>query len=156
MTVHAGRIRNAGLVLHSRLCAIITALSCVAHLALVAENHHGPWLSLLMLALASVCIPCTVHIWRQGRVAALRRVMGSALLMVAVHGLLLLGAKGSGHQHSAGVLAVPDSAGAAVPDLSGTAGMLGIVGLEIMTALLAATLVARLRRSPALQPAMAR
>jgi hypothetical protein len=114
-------------------------------------NHHGPWLGLLMLALAAVCVPCTVHIWRQGRITALHQVMGSALLMVAVHGLLLLGTRASGHSHSVGMSAVSETSGAAVPDLSGAAGLLAILGLEITTALLAATLVARLRPSPASQ-----
>ena len=141
MTLAVGRVRNAGLVLHSRLCAIITAASCVAHLALAVENRHGVWLNVLMLALAAVCVPCTVHIWRHGRIAALQRVMGCALLMVAVHALLLLASGASGHSHSAGVSAAADT--------SGAASLLAVIGLEITTALVAATLVATLRPAPA-------
>jgi hypothetical protein len=144
VTLAAGRVRDAGLVLHSRLCAIITAASCLAHLALAVENHHGAWLNVLMLALAAVCVPCAVHIWRHSRVTALHRVMASAVLMVAVHGALLLGSGASGHSHSAGMPAVSGA-----PDSSGAAGLLAVIGMEITTALLAATLVARLRRSSA-------
>ena len=141
MTLAAGRVRNAGPVLHSRLCAIVTAASCFAHLGLALENHHGAWLNVMMLALAAVCVPCTVHIWRHGRIPALQRVMGCALLMVAVHALLLLGSGASGHSHSAPVSAAADA--------SGAAGLLAVISLEITTALVAATLVARLRCGPA-------
>lgn len=138
----AGRVRNAGLVLHSRLCAIITAASCLAHLALAVENHHGAWLNVLMLALAAVCVPCALHIWRHGRITALQRVMASALLMVVVHTALLLGSGAFGHNHSAATTALSEA-----PDASGAAGLLAVIGMEITTALLAATLVARLRGS---------
>ncbi|MDP9999359.1 MULTISPECIES: hypothetical protein [Pseudarthrobacter] len=148
MTLAAGRARNAGPVLHSRLCAIITAASCIAHLALAVENHHGAWLNVLMLALAAVCVPCVVHIWRHCRVTALRRVMASALLMVVVHGVLLLASGASGHGHSTGMSSVLPTSGAAASGAAGAAGLLAVIGMEITTALLAATLVARLRSSP--------
>jgi hypothetical protein len=137
MTLAAGRVRTAGPVLHPRLCAVITAVSCLAHLCLAVENHHGAWLNALMLALAAVCVPCTVHIWRHSRVTAVRQVMASALLMVAVHSFLLLGSGAPGHGHSAGV------AGTGGP--TAAADLLAVLALEITTALLAATLVARLR-----------
>lgn len=93
-----------------------------------------------MIGLAAVCIPCTIHIWRHSRVGALHQVTTSALAMVGLHAFLLLGAGGSGHAHAGG------PASNAV-DTSGAAGLLLVIGLEITTALLAATLVARLRRS---------
>jgi preprotein translocase subunit SecG len=136
-TLGAGQVRRSGPVLHPRLSAVVTAGSCIAHLWLVVENHHGVWLGVLMLALAAVCVPCTVHIWRYSKVAALHQVTASALVMVVVHGVLLLGGKGAGHSHSAGVTAAGDS--------SGAASLLAVIVLEITTALLAATLVARLR-----------
>ncbi|CAI3803799.1 hypothetical protein [Pseudarthrobacter sp. MM222] len=136
MTLAAGRVRQ-GPVLHPRLCAVLTAASCLTHLWLAVENHHGAWLNAVMLALAAVCVPCTVHIWRHSRITALRQVMASALLMVAVHGFLLLGSGASGHGHQAGV--------AGTGDPSATTDLLAVVALEITTALLAATLVARLR-----------
>jgi hypothetical protein len=134
-------VRNAGPVLHPRLCAVITAGSCLAHLWLAVDNHHGAWLSVLMLALAAVCLPCTVHIWRHSRVSALRQVMAAALIMVAVHVVLLLGAGSGGHNHGAG----PASK---VLDTSGAGTLLAVIALEMTTALLAATLVARLRSVP--------
>ena len=136
MTLDKGRVRTAGPVLHPRLCAVLTAASCLAHLWLAVENHHDAWLNALMLALAAVCVPCTVHIWRHSRVTALRQVMASAVLMVTVHGFLLLESGASGHAHPAGV---------AAGDLLAGADLLAVLALEITTALLAATLVARLR-----------
>ena len=143
MTVAAGVDRRARPVLHSRICAAVTAASCLVHVWLVAGNHHGPWLNLVMLAMVAVCLPCTVHIWRHGQVGALRRVMASALAMTGVHALLLLGAGTgagpSGHIHHA---AAPASAGAAS---SGAGALLAIIAVEVTTAMLAATLLARLR-----------
>lgn len=133
-----GPVRNAGPVLHARLCAVITAGSCFVHLWLAVENHHGAWLNVLMLALAAVCLPCAIHIWRHSRVSALRQVMAAALIMVAVHVVLLLGVGSGGHNHGA----VPASK---VVDTSGAGALLAVIALEITTALLAATLVARLR-----------
>jgi Kef-type K+ transport system membrane component KefB len=123
----------------------MTAASCLVHVWLVAGNHHGPWLNLVMLAMVAVCLPCTVHIWRHGQVGALRRVMASALAMTGVHALLLLGAgagagaAASGHIHHA---AAPASASAAP---SGAVALLAIIAVEVTTAMLAATLLARLR-----------
>ena len=135
------RVRTSGPVLHPRLCAVVTAGSCLAHLWLAVENHHGAWLNVLMLALAAVCLPCAVHIWRHSRVSALRQVMAAALIMVAVHVVLLLGVSSGGHNHSAG----PASK---VVDTSGAGAVLAVIALEITTALLAATLVARPRSVP--------
>ena len=135
-----GRVRTSRPVLHSRICAVITAGTCLAHLWIAVENHHGAWLNVLMLALAAVCLPCAVHIWRHSRVSALRQVMAAALIMVAVHVVLLLGVSSGGHNHSAG----PASK---VVDTSGAGAVLAVIALEITTALLAATLVARLRGS---------
>ena len=114
MTVAGSLGRRPGAVLHPRICAAVTAASCLAHLWLAAENQHGTWLNLLMLAMVAVCLPCAVHIWRHGQVTALRRVMASALVMTGVHALLLLGAGAgaSGHIHHAAA-AAPASAGAA-------------------------------------------
>lgn len=142
MTITAGRVRSAGPVLHPRLCAALTAVSCAVHLWLAASGHHDAWLGILMIALAAVCIPCTVHIWRHSRVGALHQVTISALAMVGLHAVLLLGAGGAGHAHGGR----PSSN---VVDTSGAAQLLLVIGLEITTALLAATLVARLRRRAA-------
>ncbi|MET3905387.1 hypothetical protein [Paenarthrobacter sp. 4246] len=140
MTTTAGRVRGSGPVLHPRICAALTAVSCLVHLWLAGAGHHQAWLGILMIGLAAVCIPCTVHIWRHSKVGALHQVTISALAMVGLHAVLLLGAGGSGHAHGGG----PSSN---VGDTSGAVGLLLVIGLEITTALLAATLVARLRRS---------
>jgi hypothetical protein len=115
------------------------------HLWLVAGNHHGLWLNLLMLAMVGVCLPCAVHIWREGRVDALRQVMACGLAMTVLHAALLLGGTAagrgaSGHIHGTAALRAAGVAGSAAD------GLLAIVALEITTALLAATLLARLRR----------
>jgi len=135
----------AGVVFHSRICAAVTAASCLAHLWLAAGNQHGTWLNVLMLAMVAVCLPCAVHIWRHGRHRALRQVMAAALSMTAVHAVLLLGtgAGGTGHSHHVSTAAA--GAGAAP---SGSGALLAVIALEMTTALLAATLLARLRAEP--------
>ncbi len=150
MSVAASLGRRTVIGLHPRTCAAATAASCLAHLWLVAENQHGTWLNLLMLAMVAVCLPCVAHIWLHRRdcdlrrASALRRVMASALAMTGVHAVLLLGhgAGGLGHGHHGAVAA----AGGAAP--SGSGALLGVIALEITTALLAATLLARLRAQP--------
>ncbi|WP_177235904.1 hypothetical protein [Arthrobacter sp. ov118] len=140
----AGRGRARGPVLHPRTCAAVTAASCIAHLWLVAGNQHGTWLNVLMLAMVAVCLPCAVHIWRRPRARPLRQVMASALAMTGVHAVLLLGAGtgASGHIHPAAAAAAPASAGAAS---SGAGALLVIIAVEVTTAMLAATVLARLR-----------
>lgn len=103
------------------------------------------WLNLLMLAMVAVCLPCAVHIWRHGRVSALRQVMASALAMTGVHAFLLLGAGASGHAHDGAAAAASAAAGVAH---SGAGALLAVIALEVTTALIAATLLARLRVQP--------
>ena len=126
------------LVLHRRLCAVATAASCAVHVWGAATGHHGAWLAVLMVALAAVCVPCTVHIWRHSRVGALHQVTGAALAMVALHSVLLLGGGGAGHAHGG-------RPASSVADTAGSAQLLLVIALELATALLTATLVARLR-----------
>jgi hypothetical protein len=132
-------------VVHSRVVAAATAASCLGHLCLVAGSHHGLWLNLLMLAMVGVCLPCAVHIWRDGRAGSLQQVMACGLAMAVLHAALLLGGASAGsgaggHSHGAAALPAAGAAGSAAE------GLLAIVALEITTALLAATLLARLRR----------
>lgn len=139
-------------ILHARAVSAVTAGSCAVHLWLAAGNHHGPWLGAMMLAMVAVCLPCAVHLWRGARERSLRQVMGCALAMTALHAVLLLGTAAfagggaSGHNHSAAA-AASAAAGAGFFG-SGTEGLLAIVVLEITTAFLAATLLARLRSVP--------
>jgi hypothetical protein len=118
---------------------VATAVSCLVHVWLAAAGHHGVWLGVLMVAMAAVCVPCTVHVWRHSRVGALHQVTVTAVLMAVLHVALLLGMAGAGHSHGGG----PSSY---IPDTSGAARLLLVIGLEMTTAMLAATLVARLRR----------
>ncbi|QCB97827.1 hypothetical protein E5206_13630 [Arthrobacter sp. PAMC25564] len=131
--------RATGPMLHSRVCAVVTAGSCLAHLWFALGNQHGPWLSLLMLAMVAVCVPCSLHIWRHRRVSALRKVMVSASVMAALHAFLLLTAGPSGHSHTTTAAAAAGTATAAA------GASLAIIAVEITTAMFAATVVARLR-----------
>lgn len=142
----AGPVLRPLRVLHMRVVALATGASSLVHLWLVAGNHHGLWLNLLMLAMVAVCLPCAVHIWRDGRAGSLRQVMGCALAMTVLHAILLLGAgAGAGATiHSHGVSGTPAAETAAAAG-SSAGGLLAIIALEITTALLAATLLARLR-----------
>jgi hypothetical protein len=141
MTTTSGRVLVRGPVLHPRLVAVVTAASCLVHVWLAVSGHHGAWLGVFMVALAAVCVPCTVHIWRRSGIGALHQVTGSAFAMVALHAVLLLGASGAGHAHGGR----PSSYAG---DTAGAAQLLLVIGLELTTALLAATLVARLRHLP--------
>ena len=131
--------RSDGPTLHARMCAAVTAGSCLFHVWLVAGNQHALWLNAVMVAMVAVCLPCTVHIWRHLRVGALQRVMASAVAMTLLHAFLFLGAGAAGHHHA------PSAAAVAGPGGHSAAMSLGVIGLELTTALLAATLVARLR-----------
>lgn len=146
-TSAVGRAGANGPLLHRRVCALATAVSCAAHLWWAAMGTHGLWLGLLMVGLAAVCVPCALHVWRCGSVPALRRVVASALLMAAVHAGLLLGAGGAGHAH--GGVPPPSVVPAAMQYTSGSVQLLQVISLELSTALLAATLMARLRREDA-------
>jgi hypothetical protein len=134
----AGRGRAKGPVLHPRLVAVVTTLCCVAHLWLAASGHHDAWLAALMVAIVAVCLPCAVHIWRYSKVGALHQVAGAAAAMAGLHTFMLLGAGGAGHSHAG---TPPSSAAHA----DGAGGLLLVIALELGTALLAASLVARLR-----------
>ena len=138
-TTAAGRVPARRPVVHPRLVAAVTGVSCAAHVWLALFGQHGVWVGVLMLALAAVCLPCAVHIWRHSRVGALHRVTASALAMVLLHAALLLGTAGGGHAHGG------DPASSVVVP-TGTAHLLLVIGMEITTAILAATLVSRLRR----------
>jgi hypothetical protein len=134
--------RAAGTLLHSRVCAVVTAASCLAHVWLAAGNHHGLWLNALMLVMVAVCVPCAVHVWRQSSVSALRRIMASGVAMAAVHAFLLLAPGGSVHSHAA---AAPVVSAAAGSEGHAATALLAVIALEMTTAFLASTLVARLR-----------
>jgi len=136
-TTAAGRVRANGPVLHPRLVAVVTTVSCAVHLWVAVSGHHGVWLGVLMVALAAVCLPCTGHIWRHCRLGALHQVTVAAVAMAALHAVLLLGG-GAGHVHGG----APPSSAVAV---SGGTQLLLVIALELATALSAATLVARLR-----------
>ncbi|WP_258064522.1 hypothetical protein [Arthrobacter sp. ZGTC131] len=148
----AGPVLRPGPIVHSRLVhsrvvAAATAASCLVHLWLVTGSHHGLWLNVLMLAMVGVCLPCAFHIWRDGRAGSLRQVMACGLAMTVLHAALLLGgaAGGAAAGHSHGTALPAAGAGWSAAG-SASGGLLAIVALEITTALLAATLLARLRR----------
>jgi hypothetical protein len=126
----------------------VTAASCAAHLWLAAGNHHAPWLSVLMLAMVAVCLPCSLHIWRHRRSGAVHKIMASALAMAVLHTVLLLSAGSSGHRHGMSAHAVTGRATSAAA-MSAAEASLAVIALEIATALVAATLLARLRRQAA-------
>ncbi|MDQ0848649.1 hypothetical protein QFZ65_000587 [Arthrobacter sp. B3I9] len=136
MTALQGWGRASGPILHTRTCAAVTAASCVLHVWFVIANQHGPWLNILMLAMVALCLPCALHIWRYSRANALRQVMASALAMALVHTLLLVGSRSSAHGHHG-------TAAGAIH--SRTEVSLAVIALEMATALLASTLLARLR-----------
>ena len=100
----------------------------------------------MMLLMALVCLPCVPPLWRSGSVPAARMLMGGALVMVAVHTVLLLapGAGSGGHQHGGtGPVTVPPS--------GANPAMLALIGWELVVAMLAATWLRRCERNAALR-----
>jgi len=96
-----------------------------------------------MLAMVAVCVPCAVHVWSHSSVAALRRIMASGVAMAVLHAFLLLAPAGSAHGHAG---SGPAAAAAMAGEPEGSAAaLLAVIALEITTAFLASTLVARLR-----------
>src|SRR5687768_3300068 len=102
--------RAAGTPLHSRVCAAVTAASCLAHVWLAAGSHHSLWLNALMLVMVAVCVPCAVHVWCHSSVVALRRIMASGVAMAALHAFLLLAPGGPAHSHAAAAPVVSTAA----------------------------------------------
>ncbi|MCA4135277.1 hypothetical protein [Arthrobacter sp. M4] len=146
-------------VVHGRLCATVTLASALVHLWFATTGQHGLWMGLLMVALAGVCLPCAIHLWRRRHLASASRVTACAVAMAAVHAALLLrgGHGGGGHgsggpAHASGPPSgsITDPTAAIEPGAAVV--LLGIIALEITTAMVAATLTARLRRLNYLSP----
>jgi hypothetical protein len=136
----SGPVPYSGFILHSRLCAAVTAASALVHLGSVLENQHGLILNAVMVAMAAVCLPCAVHIWNRARPGTLQKIVASAIFMAVLHCFLLFAAAPSAHGHG-GTAAVPGSGSPAA------GASLGVIALELATGLLAAKLIARLRIS---------
>ncbi|MFW3168765.1 hypothetical protein [Geodermatophilus sp. CPCC 206100] len=85
-----------GVVRPVRLAALASALGGCAHLG-TAWAHPGAAVRVLLVAMAAVCLPCAVHLWR-GRAGAgtwcVTVLMAAA--MVLVH-LVLVASGGHGH-----------------------------------------------------------
>ncbi|MFC4371983.1 hypothetical protein [Citricoccus nitrophenolicus] len=132
------------MLLHGRLCAGATAGSCVLHIFLV-NSLHPWWLNLMIIVMVGVCVPCAAHIWHRPKVRALRQISIAALMMAALHAGLMLFQTPQGHvhgtQHSV-MLQVTDA---------GNASTVAVIVVELLTALLASTLLARLRREGSAQ-----
>lgn len=134
------------MLLHSRLCAVVTAASSVLHVFMISSLHPW-WLNLMIIVMVGVCLPCAVHIWRRPKVPALQQITIGALIMAVLHaGLMLFEAPG-GHDHGTQHSAMVNAAEV------GNTSTLGVIAVELLTALLASALLARIRRRAQRQPA---
>jgi hypothetical protein len=123
--------------IHSRLSAVATAVSCALHLVMIGK--HGGWvISSLMVVMVAFCLPCVLHLWRNATLHATRRVTAAALVMVALH-LVILCAGGTADHAHAGVYTSTDVAPA-----SAHLAMFGVMAVELATAMTASTLTGRL------------
>jgi len=127
------------MLLHGRLCAVVTAASCVLHIFLISSLHPW-WLNLMIIFMVGVCLPCAVHIWRRPKVRALQQISIGALMMAALHAGLMVFQAPQGHVHGS-----PQTAMLQATEV-GNASTVGVIGVELLTALLASALLARLRR----------
>ena len=124
--------------MHPRLCSAAALASAGVHVWMAGQ--HSGFGAAAMVAMALMCLPCVLPLWRSGSLGAARMLMGGALAMVAVHAVLLLapGGGGAGHQHG-GAVAVSAAGGGS----EATFGMLALIGWELCAALLAATWLRR-------------
>ena len=135
---------------HARACAALGAAGALGHLWLAPG--HGWVLGVGMVAMAAICLPCALGLWRRTGVRAAQTMMGAALAMAVLHAVLLLGGGGSAHSgHSAAAAAaagvVTGSVSGSVTGGHGLQGMLALTALELVAAFTAATLLSRLRRA---------
>jgi hypothetical protein len=107
-----------------------------------------------MLLMAAACLPCAVSVWRRGHERSVQLLFGMALIMVAVHAVLLL-APGTMAGHGHGSMGSMDSTVSMGMDLTGgvpgPVSMLGIVALELAVAALAAWSMRRARPAAGVQ-----
>lgn len=136
-----GRAGTNQLAPHSYLCAVLTSVSGLVHLGLIHEHHHW-WTSIILFAMAAACLACIPHICPRPTKVALRRLMFMALGMVALHASLLLAGGDSSQHHEYGAAAMSPAQSAAQ---SSSLTMIAVIGLELLTAFSASTLIARLR-----------
>ncbi|KAE8765774.1 hypothetical protein [Georgenia thermotolerans] len=131
-----------------RAVALGSALAVVAHIGMAVTMRHDGLLAPAMVAMALMCLPCTVALWRGGQAGALRMLIGASAAMALVHLALVTGLPGhahGGHRHAAPVAAdLHPEAG------SGAMSMLLLIALELCVAYAAAHLLRSLRVRPGL------
>lgn len=147
-TVTASLGGTRGFYIHPRVCVGAVLLSSAVHLWGAVSRHHPWWMSLFMIAMVAVCLPCALHIWQASSVKALHNVAACAVGMAGLHLLLILAAPSTGHAHGAESRSFHGGASATQT--------LMIIALEISLALIATTLVARLRAAHRTKPALVR
>lgn len=106
-------------------------MAAAAHVWMLAVHGHGPWLSVLLLAMTVLCLKCAAGAWFRAGISELGPIMGMSLGMAVLHAALALGLPGGtgGHGHGASGFGAANAA--AGP-------MLGIVVLELAVAFAAA------------------
>lgn len=134
------------------LLVLGVAASVALHAQMALAGAHGPGWSVLMGAMALLCLSCLAGLVRAGDPAGtVRMTMGTALAMALGHVLLLpllgggAGAQGV-HAHHGAATAVDAASGA------GHGGMLLVVGVELAVAALAVAWTRGRNRRTAYQP----
>ncbi|GAA4368180.1 hypothetical protein GCM10023166_14880 [Paeniglutamicibacter cryotolerans] len=119
-----GRAGNRGV-------AVLVLVAASAHVWMLAVHDHGPWLSVLLLAMTALCLKCAAGAWFKPGVSELGPIMGMSLGMAVLHAALALGVPGGtgGHDHAAAGYGAANTAAGL---------MLGIVVLELAVAFAAA------------------
>ncbi|HKU35581.1 MAG TPA: hypothetical protein VJP90_08540 [Paenarthrobacter sp.] len=125
---------------------LAVCIGILAHLWMLANHNHEAWTSLATVAMAAGCLPCVPRLWSNPGAAPARKLMVMALAMAAFHGILLiLSGQNTGHGPHVHTMAGMGTS----PD--GAAAMLMVLGIELITAFLAATVV-KAHRNKAVQP----
>jgi hypothetical protein len=80
-----------------RVAAVVAVASAAVHLALLDTSSLT---SLLMLAMAAVCLPCAWHQWRSPTAAVWRMTAAIDAVMLVAHVQMLGGAGTGPHLHT--------------------------------------------------------
>lgn len=138
----------------ARLAAAIALAALPLHVLMAAAGHHGPLLTVVMLAMAGWCALCSLHIWRARPQANHRtpvlHLWAMAAAMAVLHALLLAGPPGltTAHLNHGGT----GSASALSAHADSAALMIGIIVVELSVALICALSLRRFAASPRTSP----
>lgn len=117
------------------------AVSIMVHLWAAIAHSHSLWMSIFMVAMLLVCVPCTAAVWRKDTIVPLKMMFAVSGVSALVHCWMLVstavGSSPAMHGTSDGHMHHGTHASAAV-SMDMDYGLLLLIGLEITVMCLAA------------------